>query len=72
MNGQPMGLLGLGTGDESGEGGYYYICVVTNKPVPEGMHEVNIPKHNWAIFSGEGKPSSIAGLILRMATYIGL
>jgi len=66
MNGEPTGLLGLGTADETGESGYYYICVATDKPAPDGMHEVNIPKHNWAIFSGNGKPSTIAGLINRI------
>ncbi|MCL2573457.1 MAG: GyrI-like domain-containing protein [Defluviitaleaceae bacterium] len=66
MNGEPTGLFGLSMANESGDGGYYYICVVTDKPAPRGMFETIIPKHNWAIFSGEGKPSTIASLFNRI------
>jgi len=65
INGEPPGLLGVSV-DEVGDGGYYYICAVTDKPAPEGMFEVNIPKHTWAIFSGNGKPSTIADLFNRI------
>jgi len=67
MNGEPTGLLGLCI-DEADDGGYYYICTVTDKPVPAGMVEAAIPRHTWAIFSGHGKPSTIAGLIQRIYT----
>ena len=66
MNGEPMGLLGLSIADESGEGGYYHICVSTDKAVPDGMYEVNVPKYTWAIFSGRGKPDTIADLFKRI------
>lgn len=65
INGEPTGLLGVCV-DTAGDGGYYHICAVTDKPVPENMFEVNIPKHTWAIFSGNGKPSTIAGLFHRI------
>ena len=66
INSEPFGLLAVSTVDESGDGGYYYICVSTDKPVPEGMFEVNVPKHTWAIFSGSGHPSSIGDLFKRI------
>ncbi|AGF55828.1 AraC family transcriptional regulator [Clostridium saccharoperbutylacetonicum] len=33
---------------------YYYIATVTNKPVPEGMYECEIPKSAWAVFECKG------------------
>ena len=65
-NSWPMGLLAVSIADETGKGGYYHICASTDKPVPEGMFEVNIPKHTWAIFPGSGHPSSIADLYKRI------
>jgi len=66
MNTEPFGLLAVSTADESGKGGYYYICAATDKPLPDGMLEVDVPKHTWAIFSGSGHPSSIAELFKRI------
>jgi len=66
MNNEPMGLLAVSTDDESNKGGYYYICAATDKPLPDGMFEVNVPKHTWAIFPGNGHPSSIANLFKRI------
>ncbi|MCL2592903.1 MAG: AraC family transcriptional regulator [Defluviitaleaceae bacterium] len=66
INGEPFGLLAVSTVDESGKGGYYYICASTDKPVLDGMFEVNVPKHTWAIFSGSGHPSSIGELHKRI------
>jgi len=66
MNSEPMGLLAISTADESGTGGYYYICAASEKLVPDGMFEVNVPKHTWAIFPGSGHPSSIADLHKRI------
>jgi AraC family transcriptional regulator len=63
---EPFGLLAVSTADESGKGGYYYICAATDKPLPDGMFEVNIPNYSWAIFSGSGHPSSIADLFKRI------
>lgn len=68
INGEPAGLLGMGCGDENSDNGWYYICAATDKPTPDGMFEVNIPKHTWAIFAGEGKPDTIADLITRIYT----
>ena len=66
MNAEPMGLLAVSTCDESNEGSYYYICVATDKPIPSGMFEVNVPKYTWAIFPGSGHPSSISDLYKRI------
>ena len=66
MNGEPYGLLAVSTADESEKGGYYYICTASDKPVPDGMFEVSVPKHTWAIFPGSGHPSSIGDLFKRI------
>lgn len=65
INGEPSGLLGVAVGEHD-DSGHYHICAVTDKPVPEGMFETNIPKHTWAIFSGRGKASTIADLFRRI------
>ena len=51
---EPFGLLAVSTADESGKGGYYYICAATYKPLPNGMFEVNIPNYSWAFFLEAG------------------
>lgn len=33
---------------------YYYIATETDKPVPEGMYEYEIPKSLWAVFESQG------------------
>lgn len=33
---------------------YYYIATETDKPVPEGMCEYEIPKSLWAVFESQG------------------
>ena len=54
MNSEPYGLLAVSTSNEDNKGGNYYICASTDRPVPDGMFEVNVPKHTWAIFPGSG------------------
>ncbi len=68
MNKEPMGLLGISDCSYDGTDNYYYIAVATDKPVPEGMFEHEIPAHTWAVFSGEGAPSSIRDLQVRIFT----
>ena len=69
INGEPGGLLGVCV-CEGGccENGHYHICAVTDKPTPSGMHEIFIPKHTWAVFSGRGKADTIADLFNRIYT----
>ena len=59
INGEPTCLMGLFVEDDSDGNDYCYICGVTDKPVPEGMYEVNVPAYTWAIFSGDDEPSLI-------------
>ncbi|MCL2574851.1 MAG: AraC family transcriptional regulator [Defluviitaleaceae bacterium] len=66
MNSEPYGLLAVSTTKEDNKGGFYYICSATDKPVPDGMLEVQVPKHTWAIFPGSGHPSSIGDLFKRI------
>ena len=66
INGEPANLLGLLVNEDGDNEGYYHICAATDKPVPKGMFEVNIPKHTWAIFPGCGKPLSIVDLLRRI------
>src|SRR5699024_7593734 len=33
---------------------FYYIAVATDKPVPQGMFEYEIPKANWVVFENNG------------------
>ncbi len=48
------------------EENFYYIAAATDKPVPEGMFELEIPAATWAIFKGEGVPGSIGDLQKRI------
>lgn len=48
------GVLGVSTCLGETEQNYYYICVASNAPVPEGMDEYTVPAETWAIFYGEG------------------
>jgi AraC family transcriptional regulator len=68
MNGEPQGLLGASTDSRGESENYYYIAVVSDKPVPENMFEFNIPANTWAVFSGSGKPQSIQELQKRIFT----
>jgi len=65
-NHTPANLLGLYVGDDGDGSGHYHICAATDKPTPDGMFAVNVPKHTWAIFSGSGKPTGIVDLLRRI------
>ena len=69
MDDEPKGLLGVSTCNEF-EGGqnYYYISVASDKPVPDGMDELSIPKNTWAIFPGSGTQSDIQALQVRIVS----
>ncbi len=60
---EPLGLLGVSDCSDEGGSNFYYIAASTDKPVPEGMYECKIPACTWAIFPGEGLPSSIQDLM---------
>lgn len=52
-NQNPPGILGV-TAYNNPQEIYYYIAAATDKPVPEGMVEFNIPSATWVIFECNG------------------
>ena len=69
MNGEPKGLLGVSTCNEvEGKQNYYYIAVASDKPVPDGMSELSVPKNTWAVFPGSGTQSDIQTLQTRIVS----
>lgn len=68
INSEPMGILGVSTGNINSGDNYYYIAVSTDKPAPDGMLEYTVPASEWAIFTGSGTPSSIKDLEKRIFT----
>ncbi|MDR1705329.1 MAG: AraC family transcriptional regulator [Clostridiales bacterium] len=62
---EPAGLLGATYCKDKGQS-YYYIAAATDKPVPEGMFEEQVPACTWAVFSGAGAPNSIQNLMQRV------
>ena len=74
MNKQPMGILGVSVGDWHGDfntvGNFeYYIAVSSDRPVPEGMSEYEIPACTWAIFECKGPmPGAIQAMQQRVVT----
>lgn len=69
MNGEPKGLLGVSTCNEAeGKQNYYYIAVASDKPAPEGMHEMIVPASAWAIFAGSGTQGDIQALQVRIVS----
>ena len=68
MKGESADILGLFIEDADDGSGYYYFCGETNKSVPNGMFEVNIPKHTWAVFSGAFEQPCIEELFHRIYT----
>ena len=58
-------LLGLFVGNDS-DSGYYYLCFETDGVLPDGMFEVNVPKHTWAVFSGVHELEHIERLFQRI------
>lgn len=53
INQDPHVILGISVYNDP-ENIYYYIAAATNKPVPEGMVEFEIPKATWVIFECDG------------------
>lgn len=67
MEGPPNGLLGVSSCNEEDEW-KYYIAVTSQKPLDKELEEYMIPASTWAIFSGEGKNTSIQELEKRIVT----
>lgn len=53
-NQKPRGILGV-TIYQNPEEIYYYICAATDKPVPRGLYEYEIPAATWVIFECDGR-----------------
>ena len=51
---EPYGILGV-TAYINPENIYYYIAAPTDKPVPHGMTEFEIPSATWVIFECSGR-----------------
>lgn len=67
MEGVPMGLLGVSACNAEEEW-KYYIAVTSQKPLENDFEEYMIPASTWAIFSGEGKNTTIQELEKRIVT----
>ncbi len=67
MDGVPMGLLGVSACNAEEEW-KYYIAVTSQKPLKNDFEEYMIPASTWAIFSGEGKNTTIQELEKRIVT----
>ncbi len=62
MSKAPMGVLGICAGMDENDFDYY-IAVASDKPLPEGMNEYEIPACTWAIFESVGPmPNAIQEL----------
>lgn len=51
---EPSGIFGV-TAYTDPQNIYYYIAVPTDKPVPDGMFEFQIPAATWVIFESDGR-----------------
>lgn len=67
MEGTPMGLLGVSACNAQEEW-KYYIAVTSQKPLEKDFEEYMIPASTWAIFSGEGKNTTIQELEKQIVT----
>lgn len=67
MEGAPMGLLGVSACNAEEEW-KYYIAVASQKALDQDFEEYMVPASTWAIFSGEGKNTSIQELEKRIVT----
>ncbi|KAB1437822.1 AraC family transcriptional regulator [Candidatus Galacturonibacter soehngenii] len=67
MEGVPMGLLGVSACNAEEEW-KYYIAVASQKALDQELEEYMVPASTWAIFSGEGKNTSIQELEKRIVT----
>ena len=52
-NQSPKGILGISV-YENPRNIFYYIAAATDKPVPSGMFEFEIPSATWAVFENKG------------------
>ncbi len=60
-------ILGVSAYNEA-DNWKYYIAVATTQPLPDSMEEYIVPAATWAIFTGEGKNTSIQELERRIVT----
>lgn len=67
MEGAPMGLLGVSACNAEEEW-KYYIAVASQKSLDQEFEEYMVPASTWAIFSGEGKNTSIQELEKQIVT----
>lgn len=67
-NKPPFGVLGVSAYQSNGEI-YYYIASSTDKPIPKGMFEYEIPAATWVIFESDGRfKESIQSIFRRFLT----
>jgi len=67
-NKEPYGILGVCASMNEKDFDYYIACA-TDKPVPEGMYEYEVPATTWAIFECIGPmPTAIQDLQKRIVT----
>lgn len=67
-NTSPVGVLGI-TAYQNPDEIYYYIAAATDKPVPPGMYEYEIPASTWVIFESEGRfKESVQSIFRRFLT----
>ncbi|MFL0251007.1 effector binding domain-containing protein [Clostridium neuense] len=68
INKEPYGILGI-TAYKGPKDIYYYIAAPTNKPVPKGMVEFEIPAATWVIFESNGHfKESVQSIFKRFLT----
>ncbi|MGE4485084.1 MAG: GyrI-like domain-containing protein, partial [Oscillospiraceae bacterium] len=68
LNQPPFGILGVST-CMNGKDFDYYIAVASDKPVPEGMAEYEVPACTWATFECVGPmPNAIQALQTRIVS----
>ncbi len=68
LNRPPFGIMGVST-CMNGKDFDYYIAVTSDKPVPDGMTEYEIPACTWAIFECVGPmPTAIQQLQTRIVS----
>lgn len=65
MDTELKGLLGVSSCNKETEW-KYYIAVATTKEAPEQFDKLEIPACTWAVFSGEGKNTTIQELEARI------
>jgi AraC family transcriptional regulator len=67
-NTSPAGVLGVTAYQSPGEM-YYYIAAATDRPVPKGLFEYEIPASTWVLFESEGRfKESVQNIFRRFLT----